>query len=62
MAKKDKLKEYIYYYNNERISLKLKEEPGAIPNSIPNKQIQFFVQAFGFTSHILCAFILHKSN
>lgn len=31
-----KLKEYINYYNTERISLKLKNESGAIPNSFTN--------------------------
>ena len=40
----DELKRYIDYYNNERISLKLKRnESGTIPNSFTSKLIFNFV-------------------
>ncbi len=40
----DELKRYIDYYNNERISLKLKGmSPGTIPNSFTSKLIFNFV-------------------
>ena len=38
------LNNYIYYYNNDRISLKFKKnESGAIPNSFTSKLILYFV-------------------
>ncbi|MBO5133231.1 MAG: IS3 family transposase [Paludibacteraceae bacterium] len=45
---KQNLKKYIYYYNNNRIILRIKrKESGAIPNSLPLKLIinpsNFFV-------------------
>lgn len=38
----DKLKEYIHYYNNEKISQK-KNEPGTVPNSFASNLIFNFV-------------------
>ena len=47
----EKLHEYIYYYNNERISRKLKGmSPVQIQNSFASNLIKFFVQLFGRTS------------
>ena len=57
-----KLREYISYWNNERISLKLKNfsqikrnEPGWVPYSFPYNLI-FFVQTLGVTSLRAAAF------
>ena len=47
----EKLHEYIYYYNNERISRKLKGmSPIGYRTHSQAIQLNFFVQLFGFTS------------
>lgn len=43
----ERLKAYIYFYNNKRISHKLKMSPGTIPNSILNNLIRFLSKLLG---------------
>ena len=51
MAKKGQVKRiHMLLQQRENLSQTKRKEPGTIPNSIPNKLIQFFVQTFGFTS------------